>query len=165
MLAVLRAAGFELSVQRELARLERSGLVVVSRLGTQKHFQANHASPLFAELAGIARKTVGLAEPVRAALEPLARKIDAAFIYGSVAKRSDTASSDIDLMVLSESLAYADLYPALEPVAEGLGRTINPTVLTRAEWARRLKQGRSFATRVAAQDKIWIIGAEGDVFA
>jgi predicted nucleotidyltransferase len=153
------------AVQRELARLEHSGLVSVTRLGTQKHFQANPASPLYTELCGIAQKTVGLAEPVRSALAPFAESINAAFIYGSVAKRSDTASSDIDLMVLSDSLAYADIYPALETVGTKLGRVVNPTVLTRAEWARRLKEGKSFATRVMEQAKLWIYGTESDLTA
>jgi hypothetical protein len=89
------------AVQRELARLEQSGLVTVRRLGTQKHYQANPASPLFGELASIARKTVGLAEPLREALVPLASRVIAAFVYGSAAKRRDTAASDIDLMVVS----------------------------------------------------------------
>src|SRR3990167_8175525 len=100
------AGGGSGAVQRELARLEDSGLVTVKRIGTQKHFQANPKSPLFAELCGIARKTVGLAEPLREALAPLAKRITAAFVFGSVAKRSDTAASDIDVLVLSDRLDY-----------------------------------------------------------
>jgi DNA-binding transcriptional ArsR family regulator len=94
------------TVQRELARLEASGLITVRRLGTQKHYQANPVSPLFEELVSIARKTVGLAGPLREALDPLAKDIKAAFVYGSVAKQSDTAASDIDLMIVSEKLSY-----------------------------------------------------------
>jgi predicted nucleotidyltransferase len=148
------------AVQRELARLEQSGLVTVRRLGTQKHYQANPESPLFNELVGIARKTVGLAEPLREALAPLASRVIAAFVYGSVAKRRDTAASDIDLMVVSDSLTYADVFGALEPLAARLGRTINPTVYSRRELARRRKEDNAFVTRVLAQDKVWIVGAE-----
>jgi predicted nucleotidyltransferase len=108
------------AVQRELARLEESGLVTVRRLGTQKHYQANPDSPLFAELCGILRKTVGLAEPLREALAPLSRRIVAAFVYGSVAKGADTSTSDIDLMVVSDSLSYADVFGALEPISAAL---------------------------------------------
>jgi predicted nucleotidyltransferase len=160
---IARVGGGSGAVQRELARLETSGLVTVSRLGTQKHFQANPESPLFAELSGIARKTVGLAEPLRAALAPFEKLIDAAFVFGSVAKRSDTALSDIDLMVLSDSLSYADIFPALEKAASVLGRVVNPTISTRADWERRIKKGQSFATRVAAQPKLWIYGTERDL--
>lgn len=152
------------AVQRELARLEQSGLVTVRRIGTQKHYQANPKSPLFVELCSIAMKTVGLAEPLREALAPLAGRIVAAFVYGSVAKRSDTASSDIDLMVISDRLTYADVYAVLEQVSIKLGRSVNPTVYSRQQLVRRIKQGAAFATRVLEQPKIWLIGSE-DVLA
>jgi predicted nucleotidyltransferase len=151
-------------VQRELARLEQSALVTVYRVGTQKHYKANPGSPLFQELCGIVMKTVGLAEPLRQALEPLSDRVDAAFVFGSVAKRHDTATSDIDLMIVSDSLGYADAFAALEGVSAKLGRTVNPTVYSHRDLLRRLKQGASFATRVASQPKIWVIGSE-DVFA
>jgi len=153
------------AVQRELARLESSGLVTVRRLGTQKHYQANPVSPVFVELAGIVRKTVGLAEPLREALSPVASGILAAFVFGSVAKRKDTATSDIDLMVVSDRLTYADVFEALEPVTAKLGRTINPTVYSRRELAKRRREANAFVTRVLAQPKLWIIGTENDLAA
>ena len=97
------------AVQRELGRLAQSGLVTVTKLGNQKHYQANRDSPLFQELCSIIKKTVGLQEPVRAALEPLANKISLALIYGSTAKRSDTATSDIDLLLVSDELTLEDI--------------------------------------------------------
>jgi len=151
------------AVQRELARLEQSGLVTVRRIGTQKHYQANPKSPLFEELCGIARKTVGLAEPLREALSSLARKIRLAFVYGSVAKRQDTASSDIDLMIISDSATYADVFAALEAVNAKLGRAVNPTVYSQRELTKRLKQGNAFVARVLAQPKVWLIGSEDDL--
>ena len=150
------------AVQRELARLAQSGLVTVSRVGNQKHYQANPQSPVFAEMCGIVQKTVGLAEPLREVLMPFADNIAAAFVYGSVAKRSDTAGSDIDLMVVSDSLSYADLFGALEVAATRLGRTVNPSIYTRQELARRVKQKNVFVTRVLAQPKVWLIGGEDD---
>jgi len=152
-------------VQRELARLERSGLVSARRLGGQKHYQANPDSPIFAELAGIIRKTVGLAEPMREALQPIAARIAAAFVYGSIAKRTDTARSDIDLMIVSDQLALADLYAVLQPLESQLGRRVNPSLYSRAELAARTRDGNAFVTRVFAQDKIWLIGAEHDLSA
>jgi predicted nucleotidyltransferase len=151
------------AVQRELARLEQSGLVTVRKLGTQKHYQANPDSPLFAELCGIARKTVGLAEPLRAALAPLASRIVAAFVYGSVAKGQDTAASDIDVMVVSDDVTYADVFAVLEPTSAMLNRRINPTVYTRRDLGKRIKEGNAFVKRVLAQPKVWLIGTEDDV--
>jgi len=153
------------AVQRELARLEHSGLVTVRKLGTQKHYQANPESPLFTELCGIAQKTVGLAEPLRAALSPLASRIVAAFVYGSVSKGKDTAASDIDLMIVSDGVAYADAFEALEPVNIQLGRVVNPTVYSRRELAKRIKEGNAFVKRVLAQPKIWLIGSENELAA
>lgn len=152
------------SVQRELARLEHSGLVTVRRLGTQKHYQANPESPLFEELCGIARKTVGLAEPLRRALAPFDREVLAAFVYGSVAKRQDTSMSDIDLMIVSNSLTYADVYAVLEPVSMELGRAVNPTVYSPQQLAKRMKQANAFTKRVLEQPKLWLVGSE-DVLA
>jgi predicted nucleotidyltransferase len=159
------AGGGSGAVQRELARLEDSGLVTVTRVGTQKHYQANPKSPIFSELCAIAQKTVGLAEPLREALKPLSKRIAAAFIYGSVAKKRDTATSDIDLMVISGKVTYADLFVALEEASERLGRKVNPTVYSPKELAKRVKQDNAFVTRVLAQPKIWLFGGESDLAA
>lgn len=151
------------AMQRELARLEQSGLATVRHVGNQKHYQANPASPIFAELCGIARKTVALAEPLKAALEPVRAQIIAAFIYGSVAKRQDTASSDVDVMIVSDTLRYADVFVLIEPLHERVGRTVNPTLLTLDELRRRIAADRAFTKRVFAQSKIWLVGSETDI--
>lgn len=151
------------AVQRELARLSQSGLVTAQAVGNQKHYQANPSSPVFAELSGMVQKTFGLAEPLRTALAPLAGRISAAFVYGSIAKQQDTASSDVDLMIVSDSLSYADAYATLESASQRLGRTVNPTIYTRKELAKRIKTGESFVTRVLEQPKIWLIGGEDDL--
>ena len=151
------------AVQRELASLAQSGLVKVTSVGNQKHYQANADSPLFNELCGIVQKTVGLAEPLREALTPLAPQIITAFVYGSIAKRTDTANSDVDLMLLSDKLSYGDTFAALEGVSARLGRTVNPTILTRVEFAKRQSAQDSFLTRVLAQPKIWVIGGDSDL--
>jgi predicted nucleotidyltransferase len=151
------------AVQRELARLEGSGLVQVSYRGTQKHYQANPDSPIFTELCGIAQKTVGLTVPLLEALSPLAERITAAFVFGSVAKRTDKAASDIDVLVLSDSLDYADVYAALQSAEIRLSRTINPTVYTPANWRKKRKDGNAFVTKVTAQPKLFLIGTEADI--
>ncbi len=151
------------AVQRELARLAQSGLVTMRPLGNQKHYKANPDSPIYTELCGIAKKTVGLAEPLREALAPLAKRITAAFVYGSVAKRQDTAASDIDLMLISDKLSYADVFAVLEEVGARLGRPVNPTLMTRKDLAKRIADDNSFVARVLAQPKLWLIGGEHDL--
>jgi predicted nucleotidyltransferase len=153
------------AVHRELARLAGAELVTVTRVGNQKHYQANSASSVYEELRGLVLKTSGLADVVAEALEPLSSQITAAFIYGSVAKGQDAASSDVDLMVVSESLTHADLFSALEEAGTRLGRTVNPTVYTRQELSKRLRQGNAFLERVLSQPKLWLIGGEDDLTA
>ena len=148
------------AVQRELASLLAAGLVTVRDQGNQKHYQANAASPVFAELRGLVLKTVGLADVLRAALAPLAGQITMAFVYGSVARREDTAASDVDVLIVSDALGYAEVFGALESAAQTLGRTINPTLYTREDWARRRAQDNAFVTRVLAQPRIWLLGDE-----
>lgn len=153
------------AVQRELIKLAGAGLVTARRQGNQKHYQANVASPVFEELRGLVVKTFGLGDVLRAALLPLAPQIHAAFVYGSVAKAEDTATSDIDLMVVSDSVTYADVFSALEPASRDLGRAVNPTVHTQREFNRRIKDGKAFLTRVVKQSKLWLIGNEHDLVA
>lgn len=148
------------AVQRELARLEASGLVTVTRVGKQKHYQANAAAPVFEELRTLVLKTFGLAEVLRSALAPFSPRIRAAFVYGSIAKGQDTATSDIDLMVVSDDLTYADLFAALEDASARLGRKVAPTIYSPKELSRRVKQDNAFVTRVLAQPKLWLIGDE-----
>lgn len=151
------------AVQRELARLEASGLVTTRWIGNQKHYQANKDSPIFHAVWDIVQRTVGMAGQLSSALRTIAPSVDAAFVYGSVAKRSDTAASDIDLMIISDSVTYADVFAALEPVAQTLHRPVNPTVLTREALAKRINGKEAFITRVLAQPKIWLIGTENDL--
>jgi len=151
------------AVQRELARLAKSELVSVRLYGKQKHYQANPNSPIFQELCGLVQKTMGLAEPLRTALAPLAQQMVAAFVYGSVAKRQDTSSSDIDLMIVSDDLSYADVFALLEPLTHTLGRQVNPTLYTPAELRSRLERGDSFIRRVLEQPKIWLKGGEHEL--
>lgn len=148
------------AVQRELGRLAGAGLITVSRVGNQKHYRADPASPVYEELRALVLKTSGLADVLCAALAPLAPKIGAAFVYGSVAKGQDVASSDIDLMVMSDDLTYADVFASLEEAAARLGRPVNPTVYTRQELAMRLKKNNAFVKRVLDQPKLWLIGGE-----
>ena len=148
------------AVQRELARLEAAGLANVTRVGNQKHYQANSSAPVFEELHGLVLKTCGLADILRAALAPLADRIIAAFVYGSIAKGADTVKSDIDLMVVSDTLSYPDLYAALERATRQLGRTVNPTLYKPQELRERVKAGNAFVQRVLAQPKLWLMGDE-----
>ncbi len=150
-------------VLRQLDRLAGAGLVAVTTEGNRKFYQANPDSPVFSELTGIALKTTGLAQPLLDALAPLGDAITAAFVYGSVARGADKGSSDIDLMVVSDTLTYADLFTAIHPVEPLLGRPINPTLMTRADWRRKRAAADSFVERVSSASRIPLIGDLRDI--
>ncbi len=150
------------AVHRQLRRLEEAGWVTVSRIGNQKHYQANQTCPAFDELRGLIAKTVGLVEPIRRALEPLSESISVAFIYGSIAKGEARAESDIDLMIVSATLGLADLYEVLQGAESALGRPVNPNIMTPEEWKKRLQVPDSFAARIASQPHMFVLGGERD---
>lgn len=147
------------AVQRELGRLLKGGLVTVQMLGTQKHYQANPESPLFDELCSIIQKTVGLAGPIRGALESLPELPRLALIYGSVANRSDTSASDIDLLVVSDNTELEQIYAVLMPVEQTLARPISLRLYTTSEYQRRLEEDNPFLGRVLDGPVINLIGS------
>ncbi|WP_297573314.1 nucleotidyltransferase domain-containing protein [uncultured Deefgea sp.] len=157
------AGGGSGAVQRELAKLADAGLIKSQRIGNQKHYQVNADAPIYAELRSIVVKTFGLADVIRAALVDIGPQIELALVYGSVAKGNEHAASDIDLMVVGEQISHAQLLAALLPAQQTLGRPINPTLYTAAEFAQRVMEGRSFMTRVLEQPKIFVKGNEDDI--
>jgi predicted nucleotidyltransferase len=156
---LLRLTGLgSASLQRELNKLAEAGLVRSERVGNLRRFQANQESPVYGELVGLTRKTLGIEPMLREALVPLAPKLDAAFIYGSVAKETDTAKSDVDVMLVGKNLLLAKVLELLVPLEAQLGRKINPTCLTPAEFKRRRAEPDSFVNRVLAQPVIPLMG-------
>ena len=151
------------AVHRQLARLAEAGLVTVTRVGNQKHYQANADSPVFHELHGLVVKTVGLVEPLRLALAPHASRIRAALVYGSVAKGSDRAGSDIDLLILSDSMRHDEAFDAVAPAESILGRPVNPTLMSVKHWRAKRSSKGSFVARVAEAPHLFVIGSESDL--
>jgi len=146
------------SLQRELNRLSDAGLVRSDRVGNLRRFQANANSPVYAELVALTRKTLGIQPMLREALLPLATDLQAAWIYGSVAKQTDTAQSDIDVMLVGKNLLLGKVLELLVPLEAQLGRKINPTCFTPAEFKRRRAQPDSFVNRVLAQPILPLTG-------
>jgi len=136
------------AVQREVQKLLDSKLIVVITVGRQKRYQANQAAPIFQELRSIVEKTAGVPGRLRAALAPLADRIRLALLYGSVAKQTDTAMSDIDVLVVSDDLTLEEVFTALQDAERDLGRTVSPTLYTSDEFRRRRRSGHPFLIRV-----------------
>jgi predicted nucleotidyltransferase len=145
------------SLHRELKLLTDSGLLVRASSGNQVRYQTSRECPIYDELAGIFRKTAGLADVLREALTPLQDKIAFAFIFGSVAQGKETASSDIDLLIIG-SVSFAAVVRAGNDCRERLGRDVNPVVMTKAAFSGKLKDGDRFISRVMKEPKIAIMG-------
>jgi predicted nucleotidyltransferase len=151
------------AVQRELRRLLSAGLLLLEPVGNQKRYRANPDAPIHAELKSIVCKTFGLAQPLWEALAPLAGDIRAALVYGSVADGRDGADSDIDLLVISDTLNYGDLMRPLDPLIRTMGRDVNPTIYTSRDFDKRLGEGNSFLVRLLQRPVIWLIGSADDL--
>jgi len=149
------------SVNRELDKLCAAGLLTVSRQGNQNHYQANANNPIFNELKAITQKTFGVVDIIKAALAPLLPQLNCAFIYGSVAQGTEHAGSDIDLMLVGDDMSYSEVMELLAPAEKQLGRTINPTLYTVAEFTDRKNSHQPFITRVIEQPKLWLMGELG----
>jgi predicted nucleotidyltransferase len=150
------------AAQRVLERLNRAGLVIVRQVGNQKHYQANRESPVFPELHGLIVKTVGLLQPLAEALDPLSGSVSAAFVYGPIAKGTDSANSDVDLLVIADELDHAQLFSALRPAEEVLARRVTPTVFGVGEWLAKRADDAAFVSRVAKGPRLFVIGSEDD---
>ena len=146
------------SLQRELNRLAGAKLVNSERIGSLRCFQANPESPVFDELVALTRKTLGMAPLLRDALMPLTPNLLAAWIYGSVAKQTDTAQSDIDVLLVGRDLLLGDVLERLGPAEAQLGRKINPNIYTPQEFERRQGEPDSFVNRVLSQPVFVLIG-------
>jgi predicted nucleotidyltransferase len=150
------------AVQRELEALSTAGLITLRSIGNQKHYQANRASLLFSELRSIILKTFGLADVISKALESVDHQIQFAFIYGSIAKQEDTVNSDIDLMLISDNLTYADIFSELQKAEAQLGRAIHPTMYSPIEWLMKKDRENNFISKVSQQPKIFVVGTEDE---
>ena len=161
---ILRMAGMGRgTITRILDGFVSSGVLVSFREGNQRYYQANSQNPIYNELVSIVRKTFGITDVMKTALDSVSEQIVLAFVYGSIAKGEGTASSDIDLMVITDSLSYGDLIVALTDAEKTLARPINPTIYTPLQFRERVEKDNSFLTRVIAQPKLWLKGNDNDI--
>ena len=148
------------TVTRELVKLAEAGLLRREKRGNQQIYSANTDHPIFAELASILRKTSGLADVLVAALAPVTDQLRAAFVFGSLARGDETASSDIDLMLVGE-VDFVGAVRLLHPAQAELGREINPKVFSAAEFAEAA--ATPFMRDVLARPKIFLIGDDHEL--
>ncbi len=155
---ILRLTGMGVAtIKRELDRMLVAGILHMTRIGNQHHYQANPQCPIYGELIGIVKKTFGVTEVIRQALEPLVEKIDWAFVFGSVASGKETATSDIDLLIIGDA-GFAEVVSVLYSVQETLGREVNPKIYLKDEWTRMKTAKDAFVTEVLEKTRMDVIG-------
>jgi predicted nucleotidyltransferase len=151
------------AVDRELTRLQRCGLVTVERVGNQKHFRANKQAPVFEDLRGLLEKTVNVTEPLKKSFERHTSGIRSAFVFGSVAKGSDRADSDVDILVIGDDLNYSDLYTAAQEAELTLKRPVHPLFMTPQDWQRHVSDEGSVMNKISQSPKLFFIGSESEL--
>lgn len=142
------------TVQRVLDRFVSAELVRAIVDGRRKRYSANRHSPVFPELHGLLVKTAGVADPIRKALSPLLPRVERALIYGSIAKGTEHAGSDVDVMVVADDVQLEDLFEVLAGAEPKIGRKIHPTLYTTAEYEQRKSERNPFLTKVLSDEHI-----------
>jgi len=164
MKQILRMTGMGVhTIKRELDRMVAAGIVTLTKIGNQHHFQANAECPIYQELLAIVRKTFGFVGVLKSALQPIEEKLMLAFIFGSIAKAQDRADSDIDLLLVGNELAYSEVLETLTEAEKLLARPINPTIYDPEQFVKKIEQDNAFVTRVMDQPKLWIKGEDNDI--
>ena len=149
------------AVQKEMAHLASIGLVVRRRIGNQVHYQANAASSIFSELKALVVKTSGVAEILKEALNSLNDRVSFAFIYGSFAKGTETANSDVDVIIIG-GITFSEVITVLAEAQDELGREVNPSVYPVGEFTSKLSTGNHFLTTILDEPKIFLIGSQNE---
>jgi predicted nucleotidyltransferase len=150
------------SLQRELSSLADSGILQRRKDGRRTYFKAEMQSPIFRELRSIFEKTAGLVPTLRVALRPFANKIVCAFVYGSIARREERATSDVDLMVVG-NVGVGDLAPSLRKAEKRLGREVNVTNYSVDEFRKKVAEGEHFLTTVLKGSLQFVKGEQRDL--
>jgi uncharacterized protein len=150
------------AVQRELENLSKVGLIVRNSIGSQVFYQANRDAPIFQEMRALVNKTIGVFSVLRSALQSLSKQIVVAFVYGSLAREQETAQSDVDLLVVGKA-TLDDILSRLSTVEKSVGRPINPTVYSVAEFKSKLASGNHFLTAVLKGQKVFLLGDEDEL--
>lgn len=159
---ILRRTGMGVAtIKRELDRMLAAGILTMKKVGNQHHYQANLECPIYGELVGIIKKTVGVTDILRLALEPLAQRIDWAFVFGSMASSNERTGSDVDLLVVG-AVSFRDVVTAIYDTQETLGREINPKLYNKEEWQRMRMEGNAFITNILSQPRLDVIGGSDE---
>jgi predicted nucleotidyltransferase len=141
---------------RELRALRDAGILVPQRIGNLVVYRFDPECPIYDDLQSLIRKTVGLADGLRAMLEPFQSRIELAYVFGSHARGAERADSDIDVMVVGH-VTRRQLSSAIRRAEETLRRQINIVLYTPDEYGSALEDESSFVSRVHNGSRIELV--------
>jgi DNA-binding transcriptional ArsR family regulator len=151
-----------LQAQRALRRIQDAGLVETSRRGNRVYYAVHLEHPAYEDLKRVLIKTVGLGDQLRDALQPLRDRVLLSFIFGSVASGSESATSDVDLILVGE-LSSRQVAKILGPLGRQLGRELNPVIYPREEFRSKARRGNQFVREIMSGPKIWLVGSDHEL--
>lgn len=125
------------------------------------YYQSNRDSAIFQEIESLIIKTSGVAYVLKQCLQPLQERIETAFIYGSFAKGTETARSDVDVLIIG-TVSFSEISDLLDAAQHSLGREVNPSVYPVDEFVAKIVEGHDFVTSLIEEPKIFLIGDEDD---
>jgi len=159
---IIRLTGMGVAtIKRELDRMLAAGILSLTKIGNQHHYQANPDCPIYHELLGIVKKTFGVTDVIKQALNPLAENISWAFIFGSVASGKETSASDIDVLIIG-NVEFSETIKALYSVQEKLRREINPKIVRKEEWIQMLNNKDAFVKELLSKPRMDVIGDDNE---
>ena len=150
------------ALRRELNQLVAAGILQERSDGNRVYFKPDQECPILLELQSIFLKTAGLVDVLRDVLKTHAKRIKSAFVYGSIARGEELASSDVDLMVIGDIL-LSKLASPLKKAEDKLSRSVNPTVYSLHEYRKKLRQGNNFITKVHSSEKLFLVGSKDEL--
>jgi predicted nucleotidyltransferase len=139
-----------------------AGILATESVGRHQYYWADPDCMVYSELKGLVRKTFGAADMLRTALLPIDDFIELAMVFGSVAAGTDTAKSDIDLLVIG-SASFRQLATALGKTEQGFGRSVNPVLFSRKEFRSKYRGDNHFVRTITESEKLFIKGSSDEL--
>jgi len=148
------------TIRQELSKLLKLDLVIDRKDSNRIYYRANKSSPLYPDIRNLVFKSAGMIDVFRNVLKD--KRIQIAFIFGSISEGKETSDSDVDLFIIGQ-LGMRAVSTLLSGISERVGREINPHVINSDEFRNRINKNDHFISSVMKTNKIFVIGTEHDL--
>jgi DNA-binding transcriptional ArsR family regulator len=148
------------TIRQELLKLLKLDLVIDRKDSNRVYYRANKSNPLYPDIRNLVLKIAGMVDLFRSVLKD--KRIQMAFIFGSISEGKETADSDVDLFIIGQ-LGMRAVSTLLSDISERVFREINPHVMNSDEFRKRIKEKDHFISSVMKAKKLFIIGTADDL--